>query len=130
MVNEKIKRNQITGRFQTGCVADVATARVQICQSKKVLDGQWRGRYLQRVADGSVQAGVGNGNGLRQAGSKEARQEQNLNNAEDGFNSHTGWRIERGRGSKKLAGLEAHFWEKVLFQLCADRGLRRAFTGL
>ena len=66
-------------RFETRDVADLSATGDQIGQTEHVLRGQWPGGLCQRLADSSVQSGVGNGNFLceergRETGENQQRQ--------------------------------------------------------
>ena len=70
------KDGQIASRLQSLNAADVATTGAQEIQAQHVLLCQWPNRLLQCLADGCVEAGVGNKHFLCQRGGYEVGQNE------------------------------------------------------
>jgi hypothetical protein len=65
LVDLEIERNQIASRLQPEDAAHVSTTGVKVGQAQEVLLRQRAGGFLQALADGRIQAGIGNGYFLR-----------------------------------------------------------------
>jgi len=66
LIEHDVKRGQITSRFQPLQASHIPAARVQDRQIEQLLLRQRANGFLQRLADGGVQVGVGSGHFLRQ----------------------------------------------------------------
>ena len=112
-------------RFQPGDGSYVATAGVQIGQAEQVLIGQWSERFLQGRADGGVQAGIGNGNFLRERRRHEAGKNHRSDQVTDSSSAliHMSWKPERGLSSMKGVGRKPQLFSGTIDEPVAPIGI-------